>query len=395
MKIQYFAKHIPVALKVSTLVALGLIVGIIPIKMFWQAKPDEGNIVPVAIKPSSTSNPVSALGRIEPKEKIVRLSAPASTQFPRIEKLMVNEGDAVQAGQIIALLDNYSIRVVDRELAEKRVKVAIARLAQVQAGAKTGEIKAQKAILARLKVDLQGEIATQNAVISRFKAEWQNAKSQCDRYQSLYQSGAVALTDRERECLKEKTLSNQLKEATANLNRSVSTGEEQKNEAEATLNRIAEVRPVDVAVAQAEVDEARSAVEAAKSQLELAQVRTPTTGHLLKVHTQPGELVGEWGIADIGQTDQMYIVAEVYETDIGRVRVGQRAVVTSPVIEGRLLGTVEEIGWQLGKRKVLGTDPNLDVDAKVVEVKIRLEPKSSQKVIKLSNLEVQTLIETK
>ena len=99
-------------------------------------------------------------------------------------------------------------------------------------------------------------------------------------------------------------------------------------------------------------------------------------------------------IVDLGQSKQMYAVAEVYEKDIGRVHLGQRATITSlnGAFQRNLLGTVDEIGREIGKKDVLDTDPAADVDARVVEVKIHLDPADSQKVVDLSNLKVKAAI---
>lgn len=88
----------------------------------------------------------------------------------------------------------------------------------------------------------------------------------------------------------------------------------------------------------------------------------------------------------------MYVTAQVYETDVVRIRVGQNATIKSPL--GDLRGTVDDIGLQVGRKDVLGTDPVADVDARVVEVKIRLTPQDSQKVADLTNLQVKVIINT-
>ena len=59
---------------------------------------------------------------------------------------------------------------------------------------------------------------------------------------------------------------------------------------------------------------------------------------------------------------------------------------------GDLEGTVEEIGWKVGRQDVLGTDPVVDTDARVVEVKISLDHRSSAKVNRLTNLKVNVII---
>lgn len=185
----------------------------------------------------------------------------------------------------------------------------------------------------------------------------------------------------------------QIDEAKANLNRTVVTVQKQIDEATATLNQIVEVRPVDVQVAIAEQETAQAAVQRAKAELNSAYVRSPREGRILKIHTWSGEVVGDEGIVELGQTDQMYVTAEVYETDISRVRVGQLATIKSDGVIGNLQGTVDEIGLQIGKKDVLDTDPAADADARVVQVKIRLEPEDSKRVASLTNLRVNVVID--
>jgi HlyD family secretion protein len=49
---------------------------------------------------------VTALGRLEPKGEVIKLSAPASTEGSRVEQLLVKEGDTVKTGQVVAILDS-------------------------------------------------------------------------------------------------------------------------------------------------------------------------------------------------------------------------------------------------------------------------------------------------
>jgi len=96
----------------------------------------------------------------------------------------------------------------------------------------------------------------------------------------------------------------------------------------------------------------------------------------------------------LGQTEQMYVVAEVYESDIGKVHLGQRATLTSDgnTILG-LHGTVNQIGLQVGKKDVLDNDPAADADARVVEVKIRLDSADSLRVASLTNMKMRVFIQ--
>src|SRR5439155_7660559 len=132
-------------------------------------------------------------------------------------------------------------------------------------------------------------------------------------------------------------------------------------------------------------------LQAAQAALDRASVRAPVAGQILRIHARSGERVGPNGIVELGQTDQMQAVAEVYETDIGQVRLGQRAVVTSSAFPEELQGTVQQIGLQVGQLDLLSTDPTAITDARVVEVKIRLD--DAGRVAGLTNLRVEVRID--
>ena len=381
-------------------------------------------------EPARVPPSVSALGILEPKGEVVLLSAPAFAEGARVEQLLVKRGDKVKIGQVIATLDSRPRLTEAVQKAAAQVLVAEAKLRQVKAGAKQGEIEAQKAriknlqaelegqILAqeapieRLKAELKGQKAAKQAEIERLRAEMDNAKNECNRYQLLYQDGATSSSQRDQICLADKTAvkrvieaevnlteiiltrQEQINEAQANLKRTKITLAEQQEEAKATLEEIAEVRPVDTSLAEAELKSARASLKQAQSELDLSYVKSPLTGQILEIRTWPGELISDKGIVELGRTEQMYVSAEVYETDIYRVKLGQKATIISQGFPGQLQGTVEEIGLAIGKKDILGTDPVADVDARVVEVKVRLAPDSSQKVANLTNLQVKVIINT-
>lgn len=336
---------------------------------------------------------VTALGRLEPYQEVIQLSAPVSAEGSRVDELFVKRGDKVRQGQVVAILDSRVRLLTALEQAQQQVKVAQTRLAQVKAGAKTGEINAQTATIARIEVEKKEETKAQQATIARLEAEVSNAQLEYQRYQKLYQEGAISTSERDSKRLTLQTVQQQLNEAQADLNRIIRSRQEQVDEAKATLDRIAEVRPVDVAAAQAEVDSAVVAVKQAQANLDLAYVRSPRDGQIMNVHSWAGEIVGNDGIVDIGQTDRMYVVAEVYESDIQKVRLGQMVTITSSAFAGELQGKVDEIGLEIGKKDVLDTDPTANIDSRVVEVKVRLDSDASRRVAGLTNLQVKTVIE--
>ncbi|WP_404790319.1 response regulator [Altericista sp. CCNU0014] len=338
---------------------------------------------------------VAALGRLEPQGEITRLSAPNSLEGSRVEQLSIREGESVKAGQVVAILDSQTPRLATLKQAQSNVATARAQLAKVLAGAKSGDVNAQKANIIRLNAELNGGVAAQEAEIRRIEADLRNAQIERDRYENLNSKGAVSKSEFDSKQLRFETVQNQLSQARASLDRLISTVAAQKKEAQATLDSIAEVRPVDVQVARSEVESAMRAVEKAKADLDLTYVRAPFDGTVLEVNVRPGEIIGNAGIATLGKTDRMYVVAEVYETDIAAVRPGLNTVVTSNAFPGQLVGTVTEIGQQVKKQGIFDVNPLANTDFKVVEVKIRLDPQSSRKVASFSNLQVQVVIRTK
>lgn len=143
--------------------------------------------------------------------------------------------------------------------------------------------------------------------------------------------------------------------------------------------------------ARMEVDIAVADLAAAKANLELAVVRSPVKAQVLEIHAYPGERVGPEGIMELGRTDRMYAVAEVYETDITRVAAGQRATVTVPAMDNELTGTVERIALKVGRLDAIGTDPIAKTDARVVEVFILLD--DSDAISRFTNMQVKVEIQ--
>nr|MDZ8039722.1 ABC exporter membrane fusion protein [Nostoc sp. CreGUA01] len=345
------------------------------------------------VQPRPKIEEVTALGRIEPATEVIEVSVPATLSNDRVAKLLVERGSSVKAGQAIAIMDSRD-RLQNALLeAQAQVKVSQAQLAKVLAGAKSGQIVAQKAEINRLEEELKGEIAARDATISRWQAEVRTANSEYNRYSSLYQNGAIAALEVDRKQLALKTTQAQLTEARANQNKSVDTLRQQIEQAKATLDEIAEVRPVDVQAADAEVNKAIAAAKKAEADLAEAYIRAPIAGRILDINAKPGEVVGEKGIAELGQTSSMEAIAEIYQTDIGKVREGQQATIFSESFPQELRGTVRLVGLQVMQQEVTSGEPGENLDRKVIEVRIALDPQASKQVANLTNLQVRVAIQ--
>ncbi len=290
------------------------------------------------VQPAGAESAVSCRGRIEPKDGVTRLSAPYYEGRPALVRVLhVEEGDWVEAGQIIAVLNSretFEARVRQRE---SRLPVLRTRLAQVKEGPK------------------QGDVAAQKAEIGRWRSALELAQAEHRRYRRLHETRDVSDSQLD------------------GKSRVVQNAERMLEQATERLNSLTDIRRSDVELAESELQAAIKEVELARAELELGIVRSPAKAQILTIRAREGEEVGLNGLLDLGRTDQMYVVAEVYETDIVKVHVGDRATIKGDILPAELRGTVEKIGMQIDKGAVLPSDPVEFADARIVEVEIRLE----------------------
>jgi HlyD family secretion protein len=317
-----------------------------------ESRPAAGSNAPA---PDSRHQSIACLGRILPEDGLFRLSARSLSGQPAIvARLFVADGEAIRRGQVLAVLDSQDQLEAAWQAAEARAGVAVNRLAQVKAGAKPGDLQAQRAEIARLGVELV------------------NAEREYRRYQDLHKEQVVSeaeLDDRRMRAQSSAELLTQAKER---------------------LNSLAEVRAVDVAHAEADVQAAVKAAAQARAELEQAQIRSPIDGRVIAIHTWPGEEVQSDGIMEVGKTDRMYVIAEVDERDLPHLKVGQRATVTGSALSQKLHGVVEYISLAVMRNEQTDLDPIAPSDTRVVETKIRLD--DAAKAARLINAQVTVLI---
>jgi HlyD family secretion protein len=335
----------------SSMIGLMLAATTIPVGIIIYGVSNFGQMGKTSVTESKPIVPipqiVTALGRLEPETEVIKLSAPLALDGDRIVEVLVKEGANVKVGQVIAILQSRDLLKNAVIQSTKQVEVAKAKLAQIQAGAKSGEIQEQSAIVDRVKAQYTGDKQAQAENIARISAQWEgdriaqtatinkltaelkNAESEYQRYQQLFSEGAISnsVIDSKRlnvetakQTLSESqailnrintTANKQLAEAKVALNRINNTSNKQISESQGKLNSIAEIRPVDVQLAQTEIESAIANLNRAKTELEAAYIRAPINGQILKIHTRVGEKTDDKGIADFAQTSKMMAVAEV------------------------------------------------------------------------------------
>jgi HlyD family secretion protein len=256
-------------------------------------------------RPTAAVEAVSALGRLEPAGDLRRLAAPITgmSGSPRITALLVQEGQRVQQGQLLASFDNRPGLLADQRLLQTRIT----------------NLQEQLRLLER----------------------------DTGRYRQLAQGGVTARGDLD--------------------------------------NR--EIKLIDL---RGELSQARAQLAKVHTDLTQSELRAPIDGTVLRVIARAGERPGDDGILELGATDRMEAVAEVYESDIDRVRVGQlaRLISENGGFDGSLRARVLRITPQVRQRQVLSTDPTGDADARVVDVRLAIDPADAARVRELAGLKV-------
>jgi HlyD family secretion protein len=266
--------------------------------------PAARSTAPVAAAPAR-EEAVAALGRLEPSGDVRKLAAPISGigGSPVITSLLVQEGDSVRRGQLLARFDTRPGLLAE----ERKLGTRITNLRQ------------------RLVLQTR-DIA---------------------RYRELSRTGVYP-----------------------------------RGELDARETRLLEL--------QALLSDAQAELTKVNAELALTELRAPIDGMVLRLSARQGERPGEDGVLELGASSRMEALVEVYESDINRVRIGQQVTLTSENggFSGSLSGRVVRISPQVRQRQVLSTDPTGDADARIVEVRVALDPMDIQRVRDLTGLKV-------
>lgn len=299
---------------------------------------------------------VMSLGRIEPVSEVVRIAAPTAQDSGRIAEIRVAEGEWVQKGQVIATLDS-------RARLEAALEQADATLVLREAN------------LAKTIADIESQEKTLAAAFKLQESQRDRAKWDHDRLEHLQKTGLYRDT-----ALIDKRL------ALDGANQSL---ESARVQLERNQRLDAMGQRIDEASARAEVAAARAALLRAQADLEFSTLRSPIDGRVLRRLGRVGEQIGQDGLMEIADTRVMMVRSEVFETDLRRVSIGAPVSISSRALSEHLTGVVDRIGLKVNRQTIIGEDPATSLDARVIEVMIRLDGPSSQRASSLTELQVR------
>jgi HlyD family secretion protein len=303
-----------------------------------------------AVVTMSTSPKVSTIGYIEPGDGIIRVSANSYLTHFAMGTLLVSEGDSVTKGQVIGYLGAYPVFDAAVNLAQKDLEAA----------------RERRSIA--LKMIEVGELPAQEARIRRLEAELAFLEADQTRVDSLRKKNVVTDSEQEATLSRRKAKFEEVREA-VHLHRSLKEKWD------------SEIRLADIGISHAEW-----ALAKAHAERDLCIIRAPVAGRILEIFAREGEAIRDTGILSIGETGRMYAVAEVYQSDISKVRIGDLANVTAEGLGVNLTGTVERIGLVVQRNQLANPDIAADIDSRVIRVRIRLD--KPELVAGLTNLRV-------
>jgi HlyD family secretion protein len=265
---------------------------------------------------AASSSAAVALARLLPASGLI---AVGTRPGMRVVELKVQEGDQVAAGTVLAILEGHDAARAQRDLA-----VARKRLAEQERGPRlTAARKAAEITRRRLE--------TGRTLYNQFAATLKG-KDRYDAEMALYQ---VEMQD----------IKTQLDLELAQDSASATAG----NPADAML---------------------KAQVDLAESGLRDTEARATAPGRILRILAHPGE-TSTGVLLLMGDVSSMVAKAEVYQSDVPRIRPGDPAEVD--VLGTRVPGKVARIGSIVGKNQLTSIDPRALRDLRVVEVTIQLD----------------------
>ncbi len=267
--------------------------------------------VPVEVSPVAVQTltiTVTAGGNVEAIQEVTVSSKIGG----RVIAVPVKEGDTVAVGQILTRLESGELTAQVQQ-AEATLQAAQARLQMVEQGARPQE---------RAQVE---------ATVAQAKANYASAQENLARMKTLYEAGAIGKAQLDAAQLQAEVARQQYEAARQQWGM-METGP-----------RVEERQ-----MARAQVAQAQAGVAYARLQAANATITSPLAGTVTRRFVDPGVTLAfpaQLAVARVAQIDSVYVVLDVSETDLDRVRIGQPVALRMDAYPDKVFtGTVREIG---------------------------------------------------
>ena len=340
----------PIALLVAAVLGVGFGVS------WWRGAKSVTVITPVR---ATITESIASSGRVRGVTETLAGAQVAGI----VERLYVQEGDRVSAGQRLGIIksDVAEARVAQAEAA---LTTAQATLVQVSRGALPSDLDAAKAQVQQGRAQLaqqqsslaQAEqtVIQAQAQLAQHQAERELAALQLERTERLLERSLIARAEYDEAVTKSRVAEQQVaaqlravaaaEMAVRAFRGGVAAAEANIGVLEARLRTLETgARPEDVEIARHQVREAERALAVARRQAQEAIVTAPFSGVVTSINAEAGQTVGAQGVLQLVSTE-LEIHVDVDESNLVDLAVGQSAVVSSSTFLGSTFaGTVSEI----------------------------------------------------
>ena len=337
---------------------------------------------------------VSSLGKLMPSGGIVSIVGPPGD---RIEKVYVKAGQAVKAGQNLFQLASRDDRREEAGLIEIQVKEAQRQKQAITAArnAKLAEIDEQ---VKAVEVTKGAETKAQALKIAFLRQQFAAARKRQERIEGLDTTKVdIGAQEREQVDLAVAQAKTELEAAEGVLEATAKKSDLQL--LAATAQRASAAAEMDLALLRVPLDSLKKNLALAELREKRSTLTAPVAGTVVQIVGNEGDPTGTGPILYLAAGTGMVVVAEVYATDIHKLRavksfdkvqveVSGQALGEKIHLHGRIAGE-DAIGLSVARNSVVGFSPRSDSDRRVIEVRVALDEDSAKSAAKFVGLEVE------
>lgn len=335
---------------------------------------------------------VNALGRIQPSGGLIAVYGVPGDQ---VRSLDVKAGATVAVKQKLGELSGEKSRDLSLVSLQKQIEEAealrkairdssVAKLADLEA-----EAKQANAGLDQDAIALDAKVVAVDAQELRYRNDLK-------RLDSLRGSG-VNVPQQEKDPVVAALAMAVAERAVAQANKAKLLAQQEQAKESLKAKRAALQAETERGLAQVPFESLKAALELAKVKVADGELVAPTGGRVVRVLAHVGDTVGTMPLLQIAETNSMTVIAEVYETDVGKLRtwlksgpvkVEASAGALGPTKLSGELSRVEQIAPVIAKNALMPLGPRDDADRRVVEVEVSLDSASGEAARNFLGLQV-------
>jgi multidrug resistance efflux pump len=284
----------------------------------------------------------------------------------RISEVLAHEGDHVQPGQMLVRFEESELQA-DLSQARGRYEQAKAALDKALRGARPEEIEQAKAD----EESRANQVSQAKADVERARANYINAELEYKRIKELADSGVASRAQRDNV----EAQFNAAKAALQAAEHAVHAAQGQAEAAKAVERKtVRGNRAEDIAMAKADVVAAEGSLKMAETRYAEREVKAPAAAYVEVMDIRPGDLLQPNApIAKLLEVDQLYVIVYVPQSQIGHIKIGQKAEIRVDAFPSRAFNAVVEQIRQQAEFLPRNVQTKEEREHQVFGVKLRVE----------------------